>query len=247
MDIDILQLILALIAALLIGFAKTGVPSLGIFVVAIMASIFPTKESVGILLPMLIAADIIAVIYYRRTVIWKHLVSLIPWVLIGIVSGYFVLEHIENDALSLLLGLLILSLIALQLLKDKVEKVLQFRYTHSPIFHTMLGILAGFTTMVGNAAGAIMAIYLFSKGSQKREFVGTNAWFFLSVNLIKVPFSASLGLITANTLLFNAYMVPAILIGAWIGIKILPRIPQRYFQIIILVLAAFGGVRLLIL
>lgn len=245
MELDFITLIIAIFAALLIGFAKTGVPSLGIFVVAIMASIFPTKESVGIVLPMLIAADIIAVTYYRRTVIWKHLVSLIPWVLIGIVSGYFVLDFMDNDALSILIGILILSLTAIHVLKDKIEEKLHIRYIDSSIFYSILGILAGFTTMVGNAAGAIMAIYLFSKGSQKREFIGTNAWFFLTVNLIKVPFSASLGLITGSTLLFNAYMIPAIAVGAWIGIKLLPRIPQRHFQAIVLILAALGGLRLL--
>ncbi|MEX1030133.1 MAG: TSUP family transporter [Paenibacillaceae bacterium] len=189
MEFEWIQIVIALIASVLIGFSKAGFPSAGIFVIVLMASIFPTKESTGIVLPMLITADIIAVIYYRKTVIWKHLISLIPWVLIGIVLG--------------------------------------------------------FTTMVGNAAGAIMAIYLFSKGSNKQDFIGTNAWFFLSVNLIKVPFSVGLGLITPQSLWFNSWMVPTIVVGAFLGIRILPLIPQKYFQLIILMFAALGGIRLI--
>lgn len=246
MDLTTTQMIIAIIAAILIGFSKTGFPSLGIFVVAIMASIFPTKESVGIVLPMLIMGDLIAVAYYRRNVIWRHLLTLIPWVLIGIIAGFIVLKYIENDALSILIGALILVLTVLHLMKDRLEAKLQIRYTQSSYFYVTLGILAGFTTMIGNAAGAIMAIYLFSRGSQKNEFVGTNAWFFFIVNLIKVPFNVSIGLITTSTLLFNSWMIPAIVIGAWIGVKILPKIPQRHFQVIILSLAALGGLRLML-
>jgi uncharacterized membrane protein YfcA len=246
MEITITQIVIALAAAVMVGFSKTGLPSLGIFVVAIMAIIFPAKESVGILLPMLITADLVAVTYYRRSVVWKHLITLIPWVLAGILVGFFVLGRIQNEQLSVLIGLLVLTLISLHLSKDKLEQKLQFRFTQSAGFHAVLGILAGFTTMIGNAAGAIMAIYLLSKGSQKKEFIGTGAWFFLSVNLIKVPFSVYLGLITPDTLLFNAWMIPAILAGTFAGIKILPLIPQKYFQIIILTFAALGAIRLIL-
>src|SRR5690554_4110074 len=110
MEFDMIQIVIALIASILIGLSKAGFPSLGIFVIVLMASIFPAKESTGIVLPMLITADIIAVIYYRKNVIWKYLISLIPWVVIGIVLGFFVLQRIENDQLSVLIGILIIAL-----------------------------------------------------------------------------------------------------------------------------------------
>lgn len=246
MDITITQWIIAIIACLLVGFSKTGLPSLGIFAVALFASIFPAKESVGILLTILITADIIAVSYYRRTVIWKHLITLIPWVLIGIVGGYFVLDAINNEALSKLIGALVLILILLHVVKDKWEDKLKVNIEQSRIFPIILGILAGFATMIGNAAGAIMAVYLLSRGLQKKEFVGTGAVFFLSVNLIKVPFNVQLGLINTDTLLFNAWMIPVIVLGTIVGIKILPKISQKYFQILILTLAALGAINLLL-
>ncbi|NDI35328.1 sulfite exporter TauE/SafE family protein [Chengkuizengella sediminis] len=244
-DLTIFQLCLTILAALLIGFSKTGIPSAGIFFVVILASIFPAKESVGILLPMLIAADIVAVIYYRRTVVWKYLIKLIPWVISGIIIGFFVLKSITDDELSLLLGIIILTLIFLHISKNKLESWLQSNFTESSLFLNFLGILAGFTTMVGNAAGAIMAIYLLTKGLKKNEFIGTGAWFFLSVNVIKIPFFVYLGLITPTTLIFNAWMIPAILIGTWLGIKFLPRIPQNHFQTTILALSAIGGIKLI--
>lgn len=246
MEISTTQLIITLLAAIMIGFSKTGLPSAGIFVVAILAMIFPTKQSVGILLPMLITADIVAVIYYRKTVIWKHLITLIPWVLSGIFIGFLVMLYIEDGQLSLLIGALILSLIALHLGKDKLEQQLQYRFTQSAVFYAVLGVLAGFTTMIGNAAGSIMAIYLLSRGLQKKDFIGTGAWFFLTVNLIKVPFNFYLGIITTDTLILNAWMIPGILVGTYLGIKILPLIPQKYFQLLILLLAALGAIHLII-
>jgi hypothetical protein len=246
MHLDTLQIVLAVAAAVVVGFSKTGVPGAGIFAVALMAMVFPAKQSVGIILPLLITGDIVAVVYYRRTVVWKHLIVLIPWVLAGIVLGFFVMERIEDRPLSILLGVLILALLLLHLLKDRLEQKLNFQLTQSSWFQASMGILAGFATMVGNVAGAITSIYFLSKGLQKNAFIGTGAWFFLAVNLIKVPFNAYLGMIDADVLLFAAWMVPAILLGTWFGVKVVPRLSQSYFQASILVLTALGAIRLLI-
>lgn len=245
MDVTFTQWIWALVAGVLIGFNKTGIPTLGILVVALMASVFPAKESVGIVTPMLIAADLIAIVYYRRTVVWKSLFSLVPSVSVGLLLGFALLGYIEDGQLSVLLGTIVLALIVIHVFKDRLESKLQIRFTQSRVFHAILGLLAGFTTMVGNAAGGIMAIYLLSKGMRKQEFVGTGAWFFFIVNVVKVPFTAYLGLITPETLLFNAWTIPAIAAGGLLGIKTLPLIPQKHFQAIVLGLAALGGLRLL--
>ncbi|MDF2722400.1 MAG: hypothetical protein K0Q59_2075 [Paenibacillus sp.] len=245
MELSWIHIGLALIVALMTGFSKTGVPGAGIFSVALMASIFPAKQSVGMLLPVLITADLVAVSYYRKTVAWKLLVVLIPWVLAGIVIGFFVMEHIGNGQLSVMLGCLILALLLLHLLRERIETKLNFPFTQTIAFQAVMGVLAGFTTMVGNVAGAIMTFYLLSKGLQKKEFIGTGAWFFLAVNLIKVPFNAYLGLIETDTLIFAAWMAVPVLIGTWIGIKLVPKIPQAQFQALILIMTALGGVRLL--
>lgn len=246
MDITPLQLAVTIICAVLVGFSKTGVPTLGIFVAAIMASVFPTKESVGIMTPILITGDIIAILYYRKAVVWKHLLVLLPWVLAGIGVGFFVLGQVGNRPLSIMIGTLVLLLILLHLFKDRVERAAKFSLEKSRSFNGLLGILAGFTTMIGNAAGSIMSIYLLAKGMNKTAFVGTTAFFFFIVNVIKVPFTAYLGLITPQSLVLNAWMIPAVAVGAVIGFKVLPLIPQKHFQTIILIMAALGGLNLIL-
>lgn len=245
MDFTALQLTLTIIAALLVGFSKTGVPTLGIFVAAMLASVFPASDSVGLLTPILITGDVIAIIYYRRAVEWKPLLTLLPWVLIGMAGGYFVLDAINNRSLGLLIGTLVLLLIGVHIGRERLERTLNVAFTKSDAFHALLGILAGFTTMVGNAAGSIMSIYLLSKGMNKTSFIGTNAFFFFLVNVIKVPFTAHLGLITADSLTINAWVVPAVAVGAYAGSIIVPQIPQRWFATLILSLASLGGIYLI--
>jgi uncharacterized protein len=219
---------------------------MGILVATILMYVFPAKESIGILLPMLVVGDLFAVIFYRRSVVWKYLISLVPWVLIGIVIGYFVLNQINSDQLKPLIGVIVLTLIILHISRERLGEKFTKALPKSIWFTLSMGILAGFTTMIGNAAGGVMAIYLLMKGLPKNEFVGTGAWFFMFVNLIKIPFYISLGLITVDSITFNAWLIPTIVIGAVIGIKVVPLIPQKVFQTLILGFALIGALRLIL-
>lgn len=246
MDYDQLQIVVMLLAGLLAGFAKTGLATLGILNAALMTQVFPAKEAVGTLLPVLIAADVIAVIYYRRSVVWAYLISLIPWVLIGLAAGYVILLLVDDRLIKFLLGLLLLILILLQLAKDRWGAKLDERLPDSKWFTSAMGILAGFATMVGNVSGVMMSMYLFGKKLPKQEFVGTGAWFYLVVNLLKAPLYVQLDMITANSLMLNLWSLPAIAAGAFIGVRVIPRIPLHWFQRVILLLGAVGAIRLMI-
>ena len=229
------------------GFGKTtGLSVLGIFTVTMLSLLFPAKEAVGVLLPILLIGDLIAVTYYRHTVVWKYLFSLVPWILIGILLGYFVLLNVDNNQLKILLGYLVISLNLFQIVRDLMSKKMDQALPNSVWFIGMIGILAGFATMIGNVAGAVMAVYLLSRRLPKNEFVGTGAWFFLFVNVIKVPFYIHLGMITSQSLLLDIMALPAIAIGTLIGIKVLPLIPQQLFKWIILALGTFGAMRLIV-
>ncbi|WP_276352414.1 sulfite exporter TauE/SafE family protein [Cohnella caldifontis] len=245
MEITALQWVVTILCGLLVGVTKSGFTTLGILAAAMLAAVFPARESVGIMTPLLIAGDVIAIIYYRKAVAWKHLLFLFPWVAAGIGAGFLVLGPIGNRTLSVLIGSLVLVLILIHLFKPRLEQALNFSFAKSTAFNGSLGVLAGFTTMIGNAAGSIMSIYLLSKGMNKTAFVGTNAFFFFIVNVFKVPFTSSLGLITGHTLLFNAWIIPAVLAGFAAGFKLLPLIPQKHFQTVILSLAALGGIYLI--
>lgn len=246
MTFDVVEILAGLFVALVIGFSKTGMPSFGMFGVAVMALVFPAKASVGIMLPILLTGDLFAITYYRRKVIWKHLIGLFPWVAVGLAGGYFVLEWSDNRVLEILIGSIVLALIVLHVLMKQLNMQLEEKISQSFWFSAGIGILAGFTTMIGNAAGGIMTIYLLSKKLDKNAFIGTGAWFYFLVNLTKLPLYATLGMITWHTLLFNLWMVPAVVAGAFIGINVLKKIPEAWFKWLILVLAALGAIRLLI-
>lgn len=244
-ELSLFQYLLVIFCAIFIGFTKTGLPSLGILVVTILMSVFPARESVGILLPMLVIGDLFAVMYYRRNVVWKYLFNLLPWVLLGIISGYFVLEVVTSEQLKPIVGIIVIGIIVLHLVQERLGEQFNRKLPHSLWFTSFMGIMGGFTTMVGNASGGVMAIYFLVKGLPKQEFVGTGAWFFLTVNIIKLPFYIYMGLVNAESLTFNLWMFPIILFGAFIGVRMLHLLPQRMFQILILLFAAFGGIQLL--
>ena len=247
LGLEISLVLFTMLAGLLSGFGKTtGLNVLGIFTVTMLSLMLPAKEAVGILLPILLVGDIIAVTYYRRTVAWKHLFSLVPWILAGIVIGYFVLLKIDNEQLKILLGFLIIGLNLFQIVRDLLGSRIDQNLPSSIWFIGAIGILAGFATMIGNVAGAVMAVYLLSHRLPKNEFVGTGAWFFLFVNVIKVPFYIHLGMITPTSFTLDLMVIPAVLIGTFVGIKVLPLIPQQIFKWIILALGTLGAMRLIV-
>lgn len=189
--------------------------------------------------------DSVALIIHRKNVIWKYLLALIPWVMFGLVGGYFVLRYLNSEQLQPLIGILVLGLIALHMVRERFGERFNEALPDSNVFSVFTGILGGFTTMIGSAGGGVMSIYLLVKELPKHQFMGITAWFFFIVNMIKVPFYLSLDMITIESLTFNLKLVPVILIGSTIGYKLLPYIPQKVFQTLVLILAAVGGFNLL--
>ena len=245
MEFEPVQIILIVVAAILVGVAKTGVVGLGVLFVPIMASVFPPKESTGVLLPMLVFADIWAVAYHRRNAQWRIIGRLLPWLMPGIVLGALALWKLPAKRMGPLFAVLVLGLIAMRLVQERKGEWLAEHVPQQWWFSAAIGLLVGFVTMVGNVAGAIMGIYLLSMGLRKKEFMGTGAWYFLIGNTIKLPFSAALGLITAQTLLFDLKTTPLILLGAGLGIWVFRKIPQKWFGRAILILATLSALRLL--
>ena len=229
---------------MLVGFSKTGMPGAGIPAVAFMAEAFRdrTQLSIGALLPILLVGDLFALAYYRRHAHWRRLAELSPYVLAGMVPGYFVLQAAEGDSLRILLGAIILALLTLQVLQQYLSW--QPRVDRRWLVGAV-GSLAGFGTMVGNAAGPVMSIYLVGQRLEKQELLGTAAWFFFLVNFTKLAPYASLGMITPETLKLDAMLVPVVVAGALTGVAFAKRISQRLFNLLVLVLAAIAAVRLI--
>lgn len=237
--------VLAILGALLTGLAKTGIAGLGVLTVAIYASIMPAKDSVGVLLIVLIAADVVAVAAYRREADWSHLVRLFPWAAVGIAVGALTLGRIDDQTVSTLIGGILVALVVLRLVRQRAP--LQEAPTHPHrAFVVLTGLAAGFTTMVANAAGPIMILYLLAMRLPKMNFIGTSAWFFLAINVFKVPFAAGVGVVTLPTLALSLRLAPFAVVGALSGRWLIRYIPQRAFENLALVLTLIAGLRMLV-
>jgi uncharacterized membrane protein YfcA len=238
-----LKLFLLELYAFLIGISKTGIPGVGILAIPLTAMILPAKASTGIILPMLIVGDIFAVSYYKKKAIWKYILRLLPFAAIGIIIGYFLLGRINDKQLNKFIGIVILVIFLLNWWWNKKE----INVPQKIYFAVVMGLFAGITTMMANAAGPILIIYLLSMKLPKTEFVGTGAWYFFILNWFKVPFSVNLGLININSLKLNLLLLPGICIGAISGIFLLKKIPQKIFNQIVQVLAVIAALKLIFL
>ncbi len=242
-QLSVSSYIVLCLCALLVGVSKTGIPGTGILVVPLLASVLPAKASVGVLLPMLIFADFFAISYYRRNVVWAHLIRLMPWAVVGVIIGYFLLDRIDNNQLRPVIGVIVLGLLVLNYFRN--NRLKEDDIPSNWQFAAVMGLLAGTTTMLANAAGPIMMIYLLAMRLPKQEFIGTRAWYFFLLNWFKVPFSANLGLINGESLKLDLLCFPVIAVGAIFGIYILKRIPQKFFNNLIQILAALAAIKLI--
>ncbi|MEQ1828448.1 MAG: sulfite exporter TauE/SafE family protein [Pirellula sp.] len=232
------------IAAVGIGVTKSGFSGVSMVHVILFAYVFGARDSTGIVLPMLIAGDVFAMSVYGKHANWSYVRKMMPPALIGVTLGWLLMHRLDEVFFRPLIGSIILGLTVMQIIRlwreDWISDV-----PHTVWFAWSMGILVGFTTMLANAAGPVFGLYLLAIGLPKMEFVGTAAWFFLILNVSKVPFSWSLGLIRTDTLLLNAILLPLIAVGLWLGSLIVKRIPQRLFDSLILIFTGLAALRML--
>lgn len=238
-----------LVAGATVGFAKTAIGGAGTLAVVIFAAVLPARESTGVLLPLLIAADLIAIWVYRRDADWATLLRLFPTVAVGILLGAWFLSGADDASVKRIIAALVLAGVVLTVrnrLRAARSEPVEHGSRRSLLGAATAGVGTGFTSMVANAAGPLMALYLLFVGLDVRKFVGTTAWFFFIVNVAKLPFSAGLGLITADTLRLNATLAPMILIGAAGGTALIRRVSQQGFEWAVLVAAGLSSLLLLL-
>ena len=232
------------LAAFVVGAAKTGIPGIGILPTLMMVAVLPAQQATGVLLGILILGDLFGAGYHRRNAEWSHMIRLVPAALAGIAAGHGVMKVIGDAELKRLIGVIVLVMLGLNYWRTRAKG----DDLHVPTqwwFAVGLGFAAGMASMMAHAAGPIMVIYLLAMKLPKVAFVGTSAWFFFIINWLKVPFSANLGLMTWGSVKLNLMMLPAIALGAVVGIFILKRIPQKIFNTVVQVLAVAGAIKLL--
>jgi len=235
------------IAAAVIGISKTGFPGAGILAIPLVAMVMPARVSTGLILPMLLVGDVLAVAYYRRHAVWRHLVRLLPCAAAGIIVGYRLLGIVDDRLLKPGIGGLILVMLALNhWRRRRADESADTDIPRGWWFPLIMGVLAGITTMMANAAGPIMMIYLLAMRLPKEAFIGTGAWYFLLLNAFKIPFSWNLGLITADSLWLNARLAPLIIIGGLLGAWAVKFVPQTAFNRTVEVLTALAALQLVL-
>ncbi|MDX5584167.1 MAG: sulfite exporter TauE/SafE family protein [Aureibaculum sp.] len=242
-NLSTFQWISVFMAVFLLGLSKSGIKGIGILIVVILAFVFGEKASTGILLPMLIVADIFAVIYYHRHAQWKYIKKLMPWMIIGVLLGVWIGNDISEGIFKKLMAIIIIGSVLILFYSENRKSS---KIPTSRIFSGSAGLLAGFTTMIGNLAGPIANIYFLAIRLPKNEFIGTAAWLFFIINIFKLPFHLFVWkTVSVDTLVLNSILVPALILGFFMGVSLVKLISNLHYRRFILAVTAIGALVLL--
>lgn len=245
-ELTTLDWCLLVVAAAGIGISKSGLSGLSMVHVLVFASVFGARESTGVVLPMLIFGDVCAVRAYGQHANWQQVWRMMPPALLGVAAAWLWMHRLDEGIYRPLIGSIILGLTILQIIRLWCSQW-QTKIPQTVWFAWSMGLTVGMTTMLANAAGPVFGLYLLALAIPKLEFVGTSAWFFLMLNVFKVPFSWNLGLIDTQSLQLNIILCPVIIVGMYLGKAIVKRIPQKIFDSLILVFTAVAALRLLVI
>jgi uncharacterized membrane protein YfcA len=238
------QWIIALLGAFIIGMGKAGLKGLDMLSVTLMAMVFGGKGSTGVVLPLLCMADIAAVIYYKRHVKWQYFFRLIPWMVIGILVGVWVGNGLDEVLFRKIMAAIILITVVMVLL---IEFMLKQPIPNNRLFAATTGLMAGFTTMIGNLAGAFANVYFLAMRAPKNDFIGTTAWIFLCSNLFKFPFQVWVWKnIQATTLATDLLLLPFLVVGFVLGIRLVGKLNEKVFRKLVIILTLVGGLIMLV-
>lgn len=243
-NFTIIQWALAFTAAFLVGISKAGLKGIAIIIVTIMAYLFEAKTSTAIVLGMFISGDILAVNYYKRDVNWRLLFRLMPFMVIGVLVGAWVGKGMDEETFKTGMAFIILLSVAMMFwLEYRNSKYVPDNLA----FAGVMGLAAGFTTMIGNLAGAFSNLFFIAMKSSKNEFIGTAAWLFFIINLFKVPIHIfSWETMNWETVKFNLMLFPVIVLGFMVGVKGISYVKDDQYRKLILVMTAIGAVLILL-
>lgn len=234
---------------LLYGFSKTAMPVAGVLAGPLLVAALGATTASGLMVPLLLLGDLFALGYYRQHANWGLIRRLIPGVLLGVVITGILFRLLPISALNRIIGMLILASVALELWRRWDERR---KADHEPAPMrsragiAFFGALAGMTTMAANAGGTAMTLYLVKMRVPMLAFMGTSAWFFFVVNLLKVPVIVGLGFVTSESLIADLWLAPFIVVGALIGVAVFRRMNERLFTNIALALSAIAAIWLIL-
>ncbi len=232
--------LLIALGAFIIGLSKAGLKGIDMLNVTIMAIVFGSKASTGIVLPLLCCADILAVLYYHRHAQWTIFWRLVPWMVLGILAGVFTGKDLNEVYFRKVMAVIIMLTVI-------IMTVMEWRKTivlpGNKVFTAGMGLVAGFTTMLGNLGGAFSNIYFLAMQIPKNHFIGTAAWIFLAMNFFKLPFQVFYWKnITPATLTTDLLVLPALLLGFGTGLKIVAVMKDNGYRKLVIGLTLVGAI-----
>ena len=243
--LETIEVLMLVLAAVIVGFSKAGIQGATIPAVAMLALIFGGKESAGIMLPMLIVGDLVAIFKYGKQGNIRDVVKLMPSAIVGIVLGSIIGNRMNDQQFKFILGIIVLICLLLLVVRHFQKQVVEL--PDNRLLHWFVGVVSGFSSMVGNASGPIFNVYILAQNLKKESMIGTTAWFFFLMNILKVPFHIfSWGTITMDTMKYTLFSVPFIGIGALIGIWMIRHISETTYKYVIMVMTAITAIRLLL-
>ena len=241
-----LNIMLFLIVAIVIGMSKAGLSGFGLAIVPVMALIFGAKESTGVILPMLITADIMAVIYYHRNAVWKYITRILPWAAAGVIIALITGNMVNNNQFRVVMMTVVWIMLILMILND-IRNKKGSEVPKSPLVASLLGLAGGFATMIGNSAGPVFTLYFLSMRLPKKEFIGTGAWLYLIINTSKLPLQALVWKnISWHFLMLDLIAVPFIVLGIFAGIYIVKLFPEKVYRYFVIATTLITSVLLFI-
>jgi uncharacterized membrane protein YfcA len=237
---SVVNWVLIAFAAFIIGLSKSGIKGIEMINITVMAIVFGGKASTGVVLPLLCFADLMAVKYYHRHAQWSHFWRLLPWLAIGILIGVFVGKDLDEALFRKVMAIIIIVTVALLLL---IEMSKNLTIPENKFFAASMGLIAGFTTMLGNLGGAFSNIYFLATRMVKNDFIGTAAWIFLVINFFKLPFQVIYWHnISLASLQIDLFLLPVIIVGFLSGVAIVAKIKDNSYRKIVFVLTIIGAV-----
>lgn len=242
-DISVSSWVIAFVAAFILGISKSGIKGIAVLIITLMALAFGAKESTGLMVPLLVVGDIFAVIYYNRHTRWSFILKFLPWMVFGLLIGVFIGKDLPEHTFKVGMAIIILGTVLMMFWWDlRQSKTVPKHWA----FAGFMGVMAGITTMIGNLAGAFSNVYFLAMRLPKNEFIGTAAWLFLIINLLKLPFHFFVwGTITESSLWINLKLLPGVILGLFIGIRLVGIIPEGIYRKLILILTAIGAILIL--
>ena len=242
-DVTIWHLAALVLVALLVGMGKAGFSSTVIVAIPILAAIWGGRQSTGLMLLFLLTGDLFAVKAYYKGTRWDAIKSLIPAALAGILLGGLTGSLINDQQFKHLIAGFVLFCLLLMIYQQ--YKGADFTVPHSRWFILLAGMLSGFSSMIGNAAGPIFAVYLLAIGFNKKHFLGTSAVFFFIVNMLKLPIQIFVwqSIVWQQALLI-ALMAPLVYLGIRIGIRLIGKLNEKTFRYLVIVMTLIASIRL---